>query len=65
MLGANGGCGEPISLLLKMDPRVTKLSLFDIRGGGTAVDLGHINSHVKVDHHIGNFTSQFLVIVGV
>jgi malate dehydrogenase len=31
VLGAAGGIGQPLSLLLKLNPRVTKLSLYDIR----------------------------------
>lgn len=33
VLGAAGGIGQPLSLLLKMNPRVTDLALYDIRGG--------------------------------
>lgn len=33
MLGAAGGIGQPLSLLLKLNPRVTELALYDIRGG--------------------------------
>jgi len=31
VLGAAGGIGQPLSLLLKLNPRVSKLSLYDIR----------------------------------
>lgn len=33
VLGAAGGIGQPLSLLLKMNQRVTDLALYDIRGG--------------------------------
>jgi malate dehydrogenase len=33
VLGAAGGIGPPLSLLLKLNPRVTELALYDIRGG--------------------------------
>ena len=33
VLGAGGGIGQPLSLLLKLNPLVTELSLYDIRGG--------------------------------
>jgi malate dehydrogenase len=33
VLGAAGGIGQPLSLLLKMNPLVTDLALYDIRGG--------------------------------
>ncbi len=30
MLGAAGGIGQPLSLLLKLNPKVTELSCFDL-----------------------------------
>ena len=33
VLGAAGGIGQPLSLLLKLNPHVSELSLYDIRGG--------------------------------
>jgi malate dehydrogenase len=33
VLGAAGGIGQPLSLLMKLNPRVTELALYDIRGG--------------------------------
>ena len=33
ILGAAGGIGQPLSLLMKLNPRVTELALYDIRGG--------------------------------
>lgn len=33
VLGAAGGIGQPLSLLLKLNPRVTELALYDVRGG--------------------------------
>jgi malate dehydrogenase len=33
VLGAAGGIGQPLSLLLKLNPRVSDLALYDIRGG--------------------------------
>ncbi|THH15523.1 hypothetical protein EW146_g4966 [Bondarzewia mesenterica] len=44
VLGAGGGIGQPLSLLLKMDPFVSSLSLYDIRGApGVAADVSHID----------------------
>jgi len=44
-LGAAGGIGQPLSLLLKQNPLVSKLSLFDIRGSpGVAADCSHVNT---------------------
>ncbi|KAI9762405.1 MAG: Malate dehydrogenase, cytoplasmic [Chaenotheca gracillima] len=49
VLGAAGGIGQPLSLLLKLNPRVSELALYDIRGGpGVAADISHINTRSKV-----------------
>lgn len=49
VLGAAGGIGQPMSLLLKADPLVTKLSLYDIRGApGIAADISHVNTASEV-----------------
>ncbi|KAI1163844.1 malate dehydrogenase [Nemania serpens] len=49
VLGAAGGIGQPLSLLLKLNPRVTELALYDIRGApGVAADVSHVNTKSKV-----------------
>ena len=49
VLGAGGGIGQPLSLLLKADPLVTSLSLYDIRGApGVAADVSHIDTPGEV-----------------
>ncbi|WVW86896.1 malate dehydrogenase, NAD-dependent [Kwoniella bestiolae CBS 10118] len=49
VLGAAGGIGQPMSLLLKTDPLVTGLRLYDIRGApGVAADISHVNTHSEV-----------------
>ncbi len=56
VLGANGGIGQPLSLLLKLSPNVTELSLYDIVGTpGVAADLSHIPSSAQVT---GNLPSS-------
>ena len=50
VLGAAGGIGQPLSLLMKMNTKVTNLALYDIKlAKGVAADLSHIptNSTVK------------------
>ena len=50
VLGAGGGIGQPLSLLLKLNHKVTDLALYDIRGApGVAADVSHVptNSTVK------------------
>lgn len=49
VLGASGGIGQPLSLLLKNDPLVTNLRLFDVRlAPGVAADIGHVNTPAVV-----------------
>jgi malate dehydrogenase len=49
VLGAAGGIGQPLSLLLKQIPAVSSLNLYDLVGTpGVAADLSHINSKAKV-----------------
>ncbi|KAI5299829.1 Malate dehydrogenase, cytoplasmic [Ascosphaera atra] len=49
VLGASGGIGQPLSMLMKLNPRVTKLALYDIKGSpGVAADLSHINTNSAV-----------------
>lgn len=49
VLGAAGGIGQPLSLLLKLNKDVTGLSLYDLRGTpGVAADLSHIPTNSKV-----------------
>ncbi|KAI9739175.1 MAG: Malate dehydrogenase, cytoplasmic [Cirrosporium novae-zelandiae] len=49
VLGAAGGIGQPLSLLMKLNPRVSQLALYDIRGGpGVAADISHINTKSQV-----------------
>jgi len=50
VLGAGGGIGQPLSLLLKADPLVSSLSLYDIRGApGVAADVSHIDTGSEVN----------------
>ena len=54
VLGASGGIGQPTSLLLKQNPSVTKLALYDVaHTPGVACDLSHIDSSAHVTGHTG------------
>ncbi|KAA0188603.1 hypothetical protein HAZT_HAZT000829 [Hyalella azteca] len=54
VMGASGGIGQPLSLLLKNSPLVTQLSLYDIvHTPGVAADLSHIESKAKVQGFVG------------
>lgn len=47
VMGAAGGIGQPLALLLKLNPLVTELSLYDIvpHTPGVGADLSHINTN--------------------
>lgn len=49
VLGAAGGIGQPLSLLIKMSPLVSELRLYDIANvKGVAADLSHCNTPAQV-----------------
>ncbi|KAI7907084.1 malate dehydrogenase, NAD-dependent [Cokeromyces recurvatus] len=49
VIGAAGGIGQPLSLLLKESPRISELSLYDIGNAhGVAADVSHINTDSTV-----------------
>ena len=52
VVGGAGGIGQPLSLLLKLDPAVTHVSVFDMVGApGVAADLSHIDTPAEVSGH--------------
>ena len=54
VLGAAGGIGQPLSLLMKLNEKVTHLSLYDIvNTPGVAADLSHISTQAKTTGHKG------------
>jgi malate dehydrogenase len=49
VLGAAGGIGQSLSLLLKMNPLISDLRLYDLQGTpGVAADLSHTNTTCQV-----------------
>ncbi|MBA0768876.1 hypothetical protein Gotri_017651, partial [Gossypium trilobum] len=49
ILGAAGGIGQPLALLIKMSPLVSALNLYDIANvKGVAADLSHCNTPSQV-----------------
>lgn len=54
ILGAAGGIGQPLALLIKMSPLVSALNLYDIANvKGVASDLSHCNTPSKVSDFTG------------
>lgn len=53
-MGAAGGIGQPLSLLLKMSPLISHLNLYDIaHTPGVAADLSHIRTKARVSGFLG------------
>ncbi|CAK9215805.1 unnamed protein product [Sphagnum troendelagicum] len=54
VLGAAGGIGQPLGLLMKLNPLVTDLSLYDIAGTpGVAADISHVDTTATVEGFAG------------
>jgi malate dehydrogenase len=54
LLGAAGGIGQPLGLLLKMNPLITQLALYDIvHTLGVAADISHCSTPAQVTGHLG------------
>jgi len=54
VLGASGGIGQPMSLLLKNSPLIDNLSLYDVQHTkGVGADLSHIDTKCKVQAFVG------------
>ncbi|CAL0325778.1 unnamed protein product [Lupinus luteus] len=54
VLGAAGGIGQPLSLLIKMSPLISDLHLYDIANvKGVAADLSHCNTPSRVKDFTG------------
>ena len=55
ILGAAGGIGQPLSLLLKSNVLVSELALYDIvNTPGVAADLSHVNTPAKTTGYMGD-----------
>jgi len=54
VMGASGGIGQPLSLLLKHSQLINELNLFDIvNTPGVTADLSHIETRCKVKGFVG------------
>jgi len=54
VLGASGGIGKPLSMLLKLNPAVSQLAMYDIvHTTGVAADLSHIETACRVTGYVG------------
>jgi 5,10-methylene-tetrahydrofolate dehydrogenase/methenyl tetrahydrofolate cyclohydrolase len=55
VIGASGGIGQPLSLMLQRNPYIKKLSLYDVQKSvhGVAADLSHCSHTPVVTGHCG------------
>ncbi|GMP71795.1 hypothetical protein CsSME_00030066 [Camellia sinensis var. sinensis] len=54
VLGVAGGIGQPLALLIKLNPLVSSLFLYNIAGTpGIAADVSHINMRAQVAGFMG------------
>merc|ERR1712183_743876 len=54
VMGASGGIGQPLPMLLKLNPGITKLALYDIvHTPGVAADLSHIETKAVTTGFVG------------
>jgi len=54
MLGAAGGIGQPMALLMKLNPLISHLALYDIvHTPGVAADVSHCATPAQVSGHLG------------
>ena len=58
LLGASGGIGQPLTLLLKLNPMISELAFYDIKQAatpvvGVAADVSHINTASVVKGYAG------------
>ena len=52
VVGACGGIGQPLSLLIKLQPAVSELALYDVfPAKGVATELAHIPTPARVTSH--------------
>lgn len=54
VLGAAGGIGQPLGLLMKLNPLISELSLYDIANTpGVAADVSHVNTPAQTKGYVG------------
>eukprot|EP00041_Stephanoeca_diplocostata_P041794 m.8962 g.8962 ORF g.8962 m.8962 type:complete len:314 (-) comp6785_c0_seq2:228-1169(-) len=55
VVGACGGIGQTLSLLVKQNPRVSELALYDVvPAAGVAADISHVDYRSRVTGYTGN-----------
>lgn len=67
--GGSGGIGQPLSLLMALDPNVAELSVYDLTiamvpPAGVAADLGHLEKKVKVKGYAKSLDQKASDVLG-
>jgi len=67
--GGSGGIGQPLSLLMAMDPNVGELSVYDLTiamvpPGGVAADLSHLEKKAKVKGYAKALDEKAVDVLG-
>jgi len=67
--GGSGGIGQPLSLLMALDPNVGELSVYDLTvamvpPGGVAADLSHLEKKVKVSGYAKALDEKAVDVLG-
>ena len=62
VLGAAGGIGQPLSMLLKLSPYVDELACYDIVGTpGVAADLSHVRFSLSICLSVDLYISNSII----
>lgn len=57
ILGAAGGIGQPLALLMKINPLVSVLHLYDVvNSPGVTADISHMDTGAVVMYYVINFS---------
>jgi len=67
--GASGGIGQPLAMLMSMDPNVAELSVYDLTiaavpPAGVAADLSHLDKKAKVTGYIKSLDEKAIDVLG-
>lgn len=59
ILGAAGGIGQPLAMLMKMNPLVSVLHLYDVANApGVTADISHMDTSAVVSSKFSGFRFQ-------
>lgn len=56
VIGSAGGIGQPLAMLMKLNPLVSDLRLYDVvpLNKGVAADISHIATRAKCSGYVGD-----------